>query len=298
LLYIRYVKLDEFINYLITEKHYSINTVTAYKTDLKQFEQYIKEAFDKTDAKDVNSDMIRDWIMQQSEDKISNRSINRKIASLRTYFRFLVKAHEVEKNPLLKILPIKTSKRNPIFIMEDDMDKIIHNIEYEDSFCGKRDKLIIYLLYATGIRKSELLSLEEKDFEVSKQELRVFGKRRKERVIPIGDKIICLLNEYLEQKKSLEIDDETLFINDKQEVLSIAQLDKIVRKYLSVANVERKSPHILRHTFATHLINEGADVMNVKELLGHQSLEATQIYTHNTIERLKSVYKQTHPRSE
>lgn len=298
MLYIRYVKLDEFINYLITEKHYSINTVTAYKTDLKQFEQYIKEAFDKTDAKDVNSDMIRDWIMQQSEDKISNRSINRKIASLRTYFRFLVKAHEVEKNPLLKILPIKTSKRNPIFIMEDDMDKIIHNIEYEDSFCGKRDKLIIYLLYATGIRKSELLSLEEKDFEVSKQELRVFGKRRKERVIPIGDKIICLLNEYLEQKKSLEIDDETLFINDKQEVLSIAQLDKIVRKYLSVANVERKSPHILRHTFATHLINEGADVMNVKELLGHQSLEATQIYTHNTIERLKSVYKQTHPRSE
>lgn len=298
MLYIRYVKLDEFINYLITEKHYSINTVTAYKTDLKQFEQYIKEAFDKTDAKDVNSDMIRDWIMQQSEDKISNRSINRKIASLRTYFRFLIKAHEVEKNPLLKILPIKTSKRNPIFIMEDDMDKIIHNIEYEDSFCGKRDKLIIYLLYATGIRKSELLSLEEKDFEVSKQELRVFGKRRKERVIPIGDKIICLLNEYLEQKKSLEIDDETLFINDKQEVLSIAQLDKIVRKYLSVANVERKSPHILRHTFATHLINEGADVMNVKELLGHQSLEATQIYTHNTIERLKSVYKQTHPRSE
>lgn len=298
MLYIRYVKLDEFINYLITEKHYSINTVTAYKTDLKQFEQYIKEAFDKTDAKDVNSDMIRDWIMQQSEDKISNRSINRKIASLRTYFRFLVKAHEVEKNPLLKILPIKTSKRNPIFIMEDDMDKIIHNIEYEDSFCGKRDKLIIYLLYATGIRKSELLSLEEKDFEVSKQELRVFGKRRKERVIPIGDKIICLLNEYLEQKKSLEIDHETLFINDKQEVLSIAQLDKIVRKYLSVANVERKSPHILRHTFATHLINEGADVMNVKELLGHQSLEATQIYTHNTIERLKSVYKQTHPRSE
>lgn len=292
------MKLDEFINYLITEKHYSINTVTAYKTDLKQFEQYIKEFFDKTDAKDVNSDMIRDWIMQQSEDKISNRSINRKIASLRTYFRFLVKAHEVEKNPLLKILPIKTSKRNPIFIMEDDMDKIIHNIEYEDSFCGKRDKLIIYLLYATGIRKSELLSLEEKDFEVSKQELRVFGKRRKERVIPIGDKIICLLNEYLEQKKSLEIDDETLFINDKQEVLSIAQLDKIVRKYLSVANVERKSPHILRHTFATHLINEGADVMNVKELLGHQSLEATQIYTHNTIERLKSVYKQTHPRSE
>jgi integrase/recombinase XerC len=254
--------------------------------------------FFKADAKDVNSDMIRDWIMQQSKDKICNRSINRKIASLRTYFRFLIKAQEVEKNPLLKIPPIKSSKRNPIFIMEDDMDKIIHNIEYEDSFYGKRDKLIISLLYATGIRKSELLSLEEKDFEFSKQELRVFGKRRKERVIPIGNKIISLLKEYLEQKKALDVDEKTLFVNDNYKVLSIAQLDKIVKKYLSVANVERKTPHILRHTFATHLINEGADIMNVKELLGHQSLEATQIYTHNTIERLKSVYKQTHPRSE
>lgn len=298
MLYIRYVKLDEFINYLITEKHYSNHTVTAYTTDLKQFEQYIKEAFDKTDAKDVNSDMIRDWIMQQSENKICNRSINRKIASLRTYFRFLIKAHEVEKNPLLKISPIKSSKRNPIFIMEDDMDKIIHIIEYEDSFYGKRDKLIISLLYATGIRKSELLSLEENDFEFSTQELRVFGKRRKERVIPIGNKIISLLKEYLEQRKALDIDEKTLFVNDNYKVLSIAQLDKIVKKYLSVANVERKTPHILRHTFATHLINEGADIMNVKELLGHQSLEATQIYTHNTIKRLKSVYKQAHPRNE
>ena len=298
MLYIRYVKLDEFINYLITEKHYSNHTVTAYTNDLKQFEQYIKEAFDKTDAKDVNSDMIRDWIMQQSENKICNRSINRKIASLRTYFRFLIKAHEVEKNPLLKISPIKSSKRNPIFIMEDDMDKIIHIIEYEDSFYGKRDKLIISLLYATGIRKSELLSLEENDFEFSTQELRVFGKRRKERVIPIGNKIISLLKEYLEQRKALDIDEKTLFVNDNYKVLSIAQLDKIVKKYLSVANVERKTPHILRHTFATHLINEGADIMNVKELLGHQSLEATQIYTHNTIKRLKSVYKQAHPRNE
>ena len=178
------------------------------------------------------------------------------------------------------------------------MDKIIHNIEYEDSFYGKRDKLIISLLYATGIRKSELLSLEENDFEFSTQELRVFGKRRKERVIPIGNKIISLLKEYLEQRKALDIDEKTLFVNDNYKVLSIAQLDKIVKKYLSVANVERKTPHILRHTFATHLINEGADIMNVKELLGHQSLEATQIYTHNTIKRLKSVYKQAHPRNE
>ncbi|MDD4703124.1 MAG: tyrosine-type recombinase/integrase [Bacteroidales bacterium] len=290
--------MDEFINYLITEKHYSTHTVTAYSTDLRQFEKYIKAYFDKDEAKDVNSDMIRDWIMQLSDNKLSNRSINRKIVSLRAYFHYLIKNQELEKNPLLKILPVKSSKRNPIFIMEEDMDTIINNLEYDNNFFGTRDKLIIYLLYATGIRKAELLNLEESDFYLSKKEIRIFGKRRKERIIPIGNQIIDLVKEYTKQKKELAVVEKKLFINEDYSNLSITQLDKIVKKYLSVANVERKTPHILRHTFATHLINEGADIMNVKELLGHQSLEATQIYTHNTIERLKSVYKQTHPRSE
>jgi integrase/recombinase XerC len=292
------VKLDEFINYLITEKHYSTHTVTAYSTDLRQFEKYIKAYFDKDEAKDVNSDMIRDWIMQLSDNKLSNRSINRKIVSLRAYFHYLIKNQELEKNPLLKILPVKSSKRNPIFIMEEDMDTIINNLEYDNNFFGTRDKLIIYLLYATGIRKAELLNLEESDFYLSKKEIRIFGKRRKERIIPIGNQIIDLVKEYTKQKKELAVVEKKLFINEDYSNLSITQLDKIVKKYLSVTNIERKSPHILRHTFATHLMNEGADIMNVKELLGHQSLEATQIYAHNTIERLKNVYKQKHPRSE
>lgn len=292
------MKLDEFINYLITEKHYSTHTVTAYSTDLRQFEKYIKAYFDKDEAKDVNSDMIRDWIMQLSDNKLSNRSINRKIVSLRAYFHYLIKNQELEKNPLLKILPVKSSKRNPIFIMEEDMDTIINNLEYENNFFGTRDKLIIYLLYATGIRKAELLNLEESDFYLSKKEIRIFGKRRKERIIPIGNQIIDLVKEYTKQKKELAVVEKKLFINEDYSNLSITQLDKIVKKYLSVTNIERKSPHILRHTFATHLMNEGADIMNVKELLGHQSLEATQIYAHNTIERLKNVYKQKHPRSE
>lgn len=292
------MKLDEFINYLITEKHYSTHTVTAYSTDLRQFEKYIKAYFDKDEAKDVNSDMIRDWIMQLSDNKLSNRSINRKIVSLRAYFHYLIKNQELEKNPLLKILPVKSSKRNPIFIMEEDMDTIINNLEYDNNFFGTRDKLIIYLLYATGIRKAELLNLEESDFYLSKKEIRIFGKRRKERIIPIGNQIIDLVKEYTKQKKELAVVEKKLFINEDYSNLSITQLDKIVKKYLSVTNIKRKSPHILRHTFATHLMNEGADIMNVKELLGHQSLEATQIYAHNTIERLKNVYKQKHPRSE
>ncbi len=291
------MKLDDFISYLRTERHYSEHTITAYSIDLRQFANYIKAIFDKEDAKDVNSAMIRDWIMQLSEDKVTNRSINRKISSLRSYFHFLIQREDLEKNPLLKVLPVKSSKRNPVFVMKEDMERII-NITYEDSFFGKRDKLIIELLYATGMRKAELLDLEEKNFNFSKQELRVFGKRRKERIIPIGKEIIDLVKDYSFHKNSLGIKETKLLVNEKYNLLSRVQLDTIVKKYLSLANIEKKSPHVLRHTFATHLMNEGADIMNVKELLGHSSLDATQIYTHNTIEKLKSVYKKTHPRSE
>lgn len=291
------MKVDDFINYLVTEKHYSINTVTAYTIDLRQFEEYIKEVFDKSEAIDVKSDMIRDWIVYLKGNKITNRSINRKIASLRAYFHFLVKREEVEKNPLIKILPVKSSKRNPVFIMEEDMENII-NMNYEDSFEGRRDKLIIEILYSTGMRKAELLNLEEKDFDFSKGEVRVFGKRRKERIIPLHKDLISLIKEYCNERNGLEVSNTKLFINKKLSPLSRFQLDTIVKKDLSLAQVERKSPHVLRHTFATHLLNEGADIMNVKELLGHASLEATQIYTHNTIEKLKNVYKQSHPRSE
>lgn len=291
------MKVDDFINYLVTEKHYSVNTVTAYTIDLRQFEEYIQEVFDISEVIDVNADMIRDWIVHLNGNKITNRSINRKVASLRAYFHFLVKREEIEKNPLIKILPVKISKRNPVFVMEEDMEHII-NMNYEDSFEGRRDKLIIEILYATGMRKAELLNLEEKDFDYSKGEVRVFGKRRKERILPLHADLIYLLKEYCRERNGLNIKEPKLLVNKKHLPLSRVQLDIIVKKELSSAQVERRSPHVLRHTFATHLLNEGADIMNVKELLGHASLEATQIYTHNTIEKLKNVYKQSHPRSE
>lgn len=286
-----------YINFLIKEKHYSQHTVTAYTIDLKQFDDFIQRVFEKSEAKDVNAYMIRDWIIYLHENNIANRSINRKIVSLRSYFHFLIKNEEVSVNPLSKILSLKNSKRNPVYVMEEDMNRII-NMDFEDSFNGIRDKLIIELLYATGMRKSELLNLEEKDFDLTKGELRVFGKRRKERIIPIHNKLIDIIRQYTLKKNTLFLGDKIFFINEDKSPISISQLDTIVKKYLSMAQVERKSAHVLRHTFATHLLNEGADILEVKELLGHQSLEATQIYTHNTIERLKNVYKQTHPRSE
>ena len=282
---------------MIKEKHYSQHTVTAYTIDLKQFDDFIQRVFEKSEAKDVNAYMIRDWIIYLHENNIANRSINRKIVSLRSYFHFLIKNEEVSVNPLSKILSLKNSKRNPVYVMEEDMNRII-NMDFEDSFNGIRDKLIIELLYATGMRKSELLNLEEKDFDLTKGELRVFGKRRKERIIPIHNKLIDIIRQYTLKKNTLFLGDKIFFINEDKSPISISQLDTIVKKYLSMAQVERKSAHVLRHTFATHLLNEGADILEVKELLGHQSLEATQIYTHNTIERLKNVYKQTHPRSE
>ncbi|MDD2488502.1 MAG: tyrosine-type recombinase/integrase [Bacteroidales bacterium] len=286
-----------YINFLIKEKHYSQHTVTAYTIDLKQFDDFIQRVFEKSEAKDVNAYMIRDWIIYLHENNIANRSINRKIVSLRSYFHFLIKNEEVSVNPLSKILSLKNSKRNPVYVMEEDMNRII-NMDFEDSFNGIRDKLIIELLYATGMRKSELLNLEEKDFDLTKGEIRVFGKRRKERIIPIHNKLIDIIRQYTLKKNTLFLGDKIFFINEDKSPISISQLDTIVKKYLSMAQVERKSAHVLRHTFATHLLNEGADILDVKELLGHQSLEATQIYTHNTIERLKNVYKQTHPRSE
>lgn len=291
------MKFDNYINYLLTEKHYSKHTITAYSIDLKQFEDFIQKVFDKYEAKDVSASMIRDWIIHLSENKITNRSINRKITTLRSYFRYLIKIQELEVNPLLKISPVKTSTRNPVFIMQEDMNRII-NMEYEKDFEGIRNKLIIELLYATGMRKSELLNLEEKDFDFAKQEIRIFGKRRKERIVPIHQEIIDLVKQYLEQKNIIGKGENTLLVNKDYSPISIHQLNIIVRESLSSSQVERKTPHVLRHTFATHLLNEGADIMNVKDLLGHASLEATQIYTHNTIEKLKSVYKLTHPRSE
>lgn len=291
------MKLEDFLDYLNIEKRYSSHTILAYSIDLRQFEEFIKEVFEKSNARDVNSEMIRDWIVSLSEKGISSRSINRKIASLRAYFHFLIKQGDIEKNPMTKILAVKNPKRNPVFVMEEDIENVL-NLEYEDSFWGRRDSLIIELLYATGMRRSELINLEIKDFDFERNEVRIFGKRRKERIVPIHKDLIKRIENFYKESLSLNNNHSKLFVNKRGNAISEMSVYDIVKKSLSFAQVEKRSPHVLRHTFATHLLNEGADIMNVKEMLGHANLEATQIYTHNTIEKLKKVYKLAHPRNE
>lgn len=291
------MKLEDFLDYLNIEKRYSSHTILAYSIDLRQFEEFINEVFEKSNAKDVNSEMIRDWIVSLSEKGISSRSINRKIASLRAYFHFLIKQGDIEKNPMTKILAVKNPKRNPVFVMEEDIENVL-NLEYEDSFWGRRDSLIVELLYATGMRRSELINLEIKDFDFERNEVRIFGKRRKERIVPIHKDLIKRIENFYKESLSLNNNHSKLFVNKRGNAISEMSVYDIVKKSLSFAQVEKRSPHVLRHTFATHLLNEGADIMNVKEMLGHANLEATQIYTHNTIEKLKKVYKLAHPRNE
>lgn len=291
------MKLEDFLDYLNIEKRYSSHTILAYSIDLRQFEEFINEVFEKSNARDVNSEMIRDWIVSLSEKGISSRSINRKIASLRAYFHFLIKQNEVEKNPMTKILAVKNPKRNPVFVMEEDIENVL-NLEYEDSIWGRRDSLIVELLYATGMRRSELINLEIKDFDFERNEVRIFGKRRKERIVPIHKDLIKRIENFYKESLSLNNNHSKLFVNKRGNAISEMSVYDIVKKSLSFAQVEKRSPHVLRHTFATHLLNEGADIMNVKEMLGHANLEATQIYTHNTIEKLKKVYKLAHPRNE
>ncbi|MBP1629686.1 MAG: site-specific recombinase XerD [Bacteroidetes bacterium] len=291
------MKLDDFLDYLNIEKRYSYHTILAYSIDLRQFEEFINEVFEKSNARDVNSEMIRDWIVSLSEKGISSRSINRKIASLRAYFHFLIKQGDIEKNPMTKILAVKNPKRNPVFVMEEDIENVL-NLEYEDSIWGRRDSLIVELLYATGMRRSELINLEIKDFDFERNEVRIFGKRRKERIVPIHKDLIKRIENFYKESLSLNNNHSKLFVNKRGNAISEMSVYDIVKKSLSFAQVEKRSPHVLRHTFATHLLNEGADIMNVKEMLGHANLEATQIYTHNTIEKLKKVYKLAHPRNE
>jgi integrase/recombinase XerC len=291
------VKLEDFITYLRSERRYSNYTIVGYRTDITQFYSFLKETFGDIAEDEIKDSMIRSWIVQLSKNNIKPASINRKIASLSTYFHFLLRTKQISKNPILRIHSLKKPKRNPVFIMEKDMRKIIDSLN-EDDFFSRQEKLIIELLYATGIRKAEILNIKENDFNFEKQNVRIFGKRRKERLIPLGEDIIELIKRHISEKRKLEIGETKLLVNNKFFPLSIYELDKIVRKFLSMANVEKKSPHVIRHSFATHLLNEGADIMDIKELLGHSSLDATQIYAHNTIERLKSVYKKTHPKGE
>lgn len=293
-------EINSFLSYLETEKRYSKHTVLSYNTDLVQFFDFIVQNDNSlTNISEINYQHIRTWITELIEQKISSRSVNRKLSALKSFFKFNIRKNLIQVNPLSKITGPKTSKRLPVFVDEHQMNQLFNEIKFDDDFFGMRDKLILDLFYQTGIRRSELIHLKESDVDFFNSTIKVLGKRNKERIIPISLVLKRNLKSYIEVKEEQNFKNNMLLVSDKGSSLNEHFIYKTVKKYLAqVTTINKKSPHVLRHTFATHLLNNGADINAVKDLLGHSNLSATQVYTHNTIEKLKKSYKQAHPRGE
>jgi len=293
--------VEQFLRYLEFEKRYSTHTIKAYENDLKVFLEFITKQFHVSNINNADYKMIRSWITKMMNDNISARSIHRKISTLKAFYRYQQREGNIESNPTMKVILPRMSKRLTPFIPKSYADELFENHGFPDTFSGFRDKMIIEMLYATGMRRMELIRLKESDVDLSNQTVKVIGKGNKMRLIPIPSGLKSLINEYRYMKnKEFELNSSDSFIvTDKGEAVYEKFVYRKVHHYLSLLNkLEKCSPHVLRHTFATHLLDEGADINAVKELLGHSGLAATQIYTHNTIENLKTIYKQAHPRAK
>ena len=290
---------QDFIDYLKYEKRYSSHTVLSYHKDLDDFCQYLFSFYQIEKINQVSSTMIRSWLADLMNKGRSPRTINRKLSTLKSWFRYLQQVALIDKNPAVSIQSLKTSKRLPVYMDRQAMDVLFHNIDFPEGYKGLTERMILQLLYETGIRRSELIDLKTKNVDFGISQIKVLGKGNKERIIPISKNLCCCLKEYLSEKEKLPNCDETfLLVTPQGNKLYDKYVYRIVKKYLSlITSEEKKSPHVLRHTFATMLMNNGADLNAVKELLGHSSLAATQIYTHNNIAQLKEVYKQAHPKS-
>ncbi len=292
---------EKFINYLQHEKRFSPHTVRAYKDDLAQFSDYIQKTYEIDEPAEITAPLIRSWIVSMMDNKISPRSVNRKITTLKTFYKFLQRDGSLTESPMLKIQSPKVPKKLPVFLEEDKMELLLDKVKFEEGLNGERDKLIIDLLYNTGIRLSELVNLTEANINTYNNTIKVLGKRNKERIIPFSDSMALSISEYRTKKNNEKLSNKegTLFVTEDGKKLYPKFVYRVVNRYLSaVTTHSKKSPHVLRHTFATHLLNKGADINAIKELLGHANLSATQIYTHNTIEKLKQTHKKAHPREK
>jgi integrase/recombinase XerC len=295
------MSFSSFKDYLTLEKKYSAHTVGAYLKDLESFQAFNEEEFSEKSINKVNYSQIRNWIIHLVDSGISNRTINRKVSSLNSYFKFLLKIEVIDINPLSKHKALKVSKKVQIPFSPKEVSQVLDNFNFDNSFEGIRDKLIIELFYSTGIRRIELVQLKLSDVDISRKTLKVLGKRNKERFVPLLNVVVETIQQYLSSRKELEIvnDNEVLFLTKKGDKIYETLVYRIINNYFSKASTKvKKSPHILRHSFATHLLNQGADLNTVKELLGHSSLAATQVYTHNSIAELKKVYAKSHPRNK
>ena len=284
-----------FLAHLETERRLSKHTVTSYATDLQQFNQFIEKKNLNNSIATIQSKDIRSWIVELSNEGLENKSINRKLAALRTFFNYLQRTKQVEENPMVSIKMIKTKKTLPHFVRESELEKLTFDPK-ENEKGEIRDELIFHLLYGTGMRLAELIQLKIQHIDFFNRTIRVLGKRNKERIIPAPAFIFELIENYLKERRS---DLEVLLVTDKGEALYPMFVQRKIKNILGrVSTLEKLSPHILRHTYATHLLNNGADLNAIKELLGHANLAATQVYTHNSLEKMKEVYKQAHPKGE
>src|SRR6185312_466278 len=292
--------IHDFLDYLRFQKRYSENTIISYENDLSSFFEFLFLEYKITDLKEITASIVRTWLASLKENKCSSKTVNRKISSLKSFFKYQLKIKNLSISPVAAIASLKVSRKLPSFIQEKDLDTLLKHDYFPETFAGKTDFLIFEILYQTGIRRNELIQLKESDVDKSLAMIKVLGKGNKERFIPVSNQLLNIIDEYVtEKRKEFSEVEDFLLVNKKGGKLDPKYIYNIVKGNLSkVSTNERKSPHILRHSFATHLTNNGAEINAIKELLGHSSLAATQIYTNNSIEKLKEVYKRAHPKSE
>jgi integrase/recombinase XerC len=290
--------IELFLEYIQKEKRFSHHTFVSYRTDLSQFNNYLEGTYSNQFIEQATSEQIRSWIMDLAERELSATTINRKIATLHSFFKFLVFRGVIEHNPTLNLKPLKKETRLPAFVKEDEVIRLLDHIQFTDDFDGLRDQLMLELFYATGIRLTELINIQDNDINHFQSTLKVLGKRNKERILPVSKALVALTNRFVQLKRKEGFMTENLLVTDKGAPLYPMFVYRKVQFYLNqVTSLTKKSPHIIRHSFATHMLNKGADLNAVKELLGHTSLAATQVYTHNSIEKLRDVFKQAHPKA-
>jgi integrase/recombinase XerC len=290
--------VDSFLEYISFEKKYSVHTVTAYKNDLISFRDFLATEYKQEELLEVHYNQIRSWIIYLVDSQMSNRTINRKISSLKSFYKFLQKTEQIKLNPLSKHKALKVAKKVQVPFTSKEINLVINTIDEENDFTSVRNKLIVELFYSTGIRRAELINIKEKDISFPNGVIKVLGKRNKERFVPLLQSVVSTLKKYLELKVEFSLGIDALFITEKGNKIYETLVYRVINSYFSkVSHKVKKSPHILRHSFATHLLNEGADLNSVKELLGHSSLASTQVYTHNSLDAIKKVYNQAHPRS-
>ena len=291
--------VKKFIDFLLLEKKYSQHTAVAYENDIEMFELYLSREFSESKVSNANYSQIRSWIVKLVSSNVTNRTINRKVSSLNSYYKFLLKIQSIEFNPLTQHKALKVSKKLQIPFSETEITSVLNLIE-TDSFEGLRDKLIVELFYSTGMRRTELVNLQLSDVDISQGQLKVLGKRNKERFIPLLSTVIRSYQAYLIERSNLKEvqDSKSLFLTRKGFKIYEKLVYRVIVNYFdTISSKVKKSPHILRHSFATHLLNNGADLNSVKELLGHSSLASTQVYTHSSVAELKKVYEKAHPRT-